>query len=143
MKTEDDNFKFEKQVCFPLYALSRGIMNAYRPFLDELDLTYPQYLVLMVLWQHDSMSVKEIGEKLHLDSGTLTPLLKRMEAKNFIIRKRKTCDERVVQISLTDDGKCMRNRVAEIPEKLIAKLGITIEELEELRTVTYRILNKL
>jgi DNA-binding MarR family transcriptional regulator len=143
MKTEDHNFRLENQVCFPIYALARGIMNAYRPFLDELELTYPQYLVLMVLWQHETLSVKDIGELLHLDSGTLTPLLKRMESKNLIIRKRKSCDERVVQICLTGNGKEMRNKVAPIPDKLISKIGVSIEELEELRTVAFKILNKL
>jgi DNA-binding MarR family transcriptional regulator len=91
--------KLENQICFPLYVISKEIIGLYRPLLEKLDITYSQYLVLMVLWENDGLTVNQIGEKLFLDSGTLTPLLKRLETKNYILRQRKTCDERSVEIA--------------------------------------------
>ncbi|OOR93181.1 MarR family transcriptional regulator [Moraxella caviae] len=118
-----DNLKLSNQLCFPLYSLSRIITSAYRPLLDELDLTYPQYLVLLVLWEHGQMSVGGIGEKLLLDSGTLTPLLKRLEAKGMITRERSQTDERTVLISLTESGKALQEEAYHIPSKLADELG--------------------
>ena len=112
----------ENQICFPLYAASRLTTKIYTPFLNELNITYPQYLVLMVLWQHKEKSVNEIGELLFLESNTLTPLLKRMEQKNLIQRKRSKKDERSVLISLTQDGKKLKNKAINIPDKIINQL---------------------
>src|SRR6218665_1099819 len=106
------------QVCFPVYALSREIINHYRPFLDELELTYPQYLVMMVLWEEKSQTVNQLGDKLMLDSGTLTPLLKRLEQKGIITRKRSTEDERVVAISLAEKGITLLDQAICLPERI-------------------------
>lgn len=138
----DDYLKLKKQVCFPIYTLSREIINQYRPFLDELDITYPQYLVLMVLWEDGLQTVNQIGEKLHLDSGTLTPLLKRLESKGFIARKRRSCDERVVEVTVTESGLTLKEEVAKVPPKVIEAMGVTAEELAELKEVVERILCK-
>ncbi len=138
----DDILKLKSQVCFPVYALSREIINRYRPFLDELGITYPQYLVMMVLWENKLQTVNQIGDKLHLDSGTLTPLLKRLEQKGFILRTRKCSDERVVEITVTDAGKALQNDVAGIPGKVVEVMGITSEDLVELKEIVLKILNK-
>ncbi|MFV0592906.1 MAG: MarR family winged helix-turn-helix transcriptional regulator [Draconibacterium sp.] len=138
----DDKLQLQSQVCFPIYSLSREIINRYRPFLDELEITYPQYLVLMVLWESGIQTVNQIGEKLNLDSGTLTPLLKRMEAKGLVHRTRKRSDERVVEITLSDEGKKLKERAKFVPEKLMASIDLTAEELDELRRVVTKILEK-
>ncbi len=134
--------KLKSQVCFPIYALSREITSTYRPFLDELDITYPQYLVMMVLWEEDPQTVNQIGHKLDLDSGTLTPLLKRLQAKELISRKRKSCDERVVEISLTPAGKNLEKAAEQVPLKVMEAMNVTAEELQELKDVVTKILNK-
>ena len=127
--------KLENQVCFPLYAFSREVTQLYKPLLDELGLTYPQYLVMLILWEEKEQTVNQIGEKLYLDSGTLTPLLKRMEQKGIINRKRSTADERVVVVSTTDLGAGMMDRATCIPDQLIAALGLSIDELSQLKTI--------
>lgn len=109
-KTAKDLF-LENQVCFPLYACSRALTAIYRPILEELGITYPQYLVLLILWKEDGCSVKEIGKKLYLDSGTLTPLLKRLEDSEFVIRRRSIEDERSVEIYLSAKGKNLEIRL--------------------------------
>ena len=115
----------------------------YRPFLDELDITYPQYLVMMVLWENDGLPVNSIGEKLYLDSGTLTPLLKRLEAKGFIQRKRKKEDERVVEVFITESGKALQQKACEIPEKIHSKIDVTKEDWIALKESVQKILNKI
>ncbi|WP_426480302.1 MarR family winged helix-turn-helix transcriptional regulator [Chryseobacterium sp. R2ACT005] len=135
--------KLENQICFPLYVIAKEITGLYRPFLDELDMTYPQYLVMMVLWEGDGLTVTHIGEKLYLDSGTLTPLLKRLESKGFISRKRKKEDERVVEVFLDEAGKQLQKRACEIPGKIQEKLGIQPEELLHLKDTVLKILNKI
>lgn len=130
------------QICFPVYTLAKEIVNQYRPFLDELDITYPQYLVLMVLWKEQEQTVGQLGEKLLLDSGTLTPLLKRMEQKNMVIRTRSLEDERVVKLSLTRKGIAMKEQAKHIPHRLVQTMGISMEELLELKDIITRILNK-
>lgn len=135
--------KLENQICFPLYVIAKEITGLYRPFLDELDMTYPQYLVMMILWEGDGLTVSHIGEKLFLDSGTLTPLLKRLESKGFIIRKRKKEDERVVEVFLDEAGKQLQQRACEIPGKIQEKLGIQPEELLHLKDTVLKILNKI
>ena len=107
--------KLDQQVCFSLYSASNMISRAYRPLLNKLDLTYLQYIVMMVLWEHKSLNVSELGQRLHLDSGTLTPLLKRLEAKQLVVRKRGESDERVRQISLTNSGAALKKSAETIP----------------------------
>ena len=124
--------KLENQLCFPLYALSRQITNIYRPLLEEIDLTYPQYLVMMVLWEHKRLSVKDIGHHLWLDSGTLTPLLKRLEQKKLITRERDPEDERLVQVEITSEGVSLREQAEKIPLELINTLPITKTEGKQL-----------
>lgn len=138
-----ESLKLENQICFPLYVIAKEITGIYRPFLDELDITYPQYLVMMVLWENDGLPVNHIGEKLYLDSGTLTPLLKRLEAKGLILRKRKKEDERVVQVFISDLGKELQQKACEIPSKIYHKVGVSKEDWAELSNSVKKILNKL
>ena len=135
--------KLGNQICFPLYVITKEITGIYRPFLDELDLTYSQYLVMMVLWENDGLTVNQIGEKLYLDSGTLTPLLKRLEVKSLLQRNRKKEDERVVEVSLTEQGKNLQMKACAIPGKMVEKLNISADDLAELKTTVDKILNKI
>ncbi len=137
-----DVLKLDNQLCFPIYVASREIIQSYNQYFGELDITYPQYLVLMVLWEEDEMTVNSIGKRLHLDSGTLTPLLKRMETKALIIRKRCKIDERTVKISLTDKGKQLREKAAKIPPRLAKDVTLTNEESETLKRLIYKLINK-
>ena len=129
----------DKQVCFALYSASNAVTRAYRPILQKLDLTYLQYMVMMVLWEHHSLNVKELGAKLHLDSGTLTPLLKRLDAKQLIIRTRGEQDERVRQISLTDAGAELKVDALGIPEQLACQIQLDADDALEIK----RLCNKL
>lgn len=140
---ESDGLLLRNQVCFPLYALSKEITNMYRPLLLSLDLTYPQYLVMMVLWEHDGLTVSEIGEKLLLDSGTLTPLLKRLQIKALVDRVRNTEDERVVELFLTEKGRKLKQQACKIPEAMISKMDVEVSELQNLHQLLGKILNKL
>ncbi|MNU24732.1 Organic hydroperoxide resistance transcriptional regulator [compost metagenome] len=132
----------ENQVCFPIYALSRQIIQYYRPLLDELDITYPQYLVMMVLWEHDTQTVNQLGTLLKLDSGTLTPLLKRLEQKGFILRKRSKADERVVNISLTASGREMEEKACSVPHQMLESIGLSLDELQQLKQLAEKMLHK-
>jgi DNA-binding MarR family transcriptional regulator len=135
--------QLENQLCFPLYALSRMITKAYQPLLHELDLTYPQYLVFMLLWEHQELTVKELGEKLLLDSGTLTPLLKRLEQKQWISRRRDPRDERSVIIGLLPAGQELQARACQIPEDIFAKLNMPQSDFEALRQQLNTLLTQL
>jgi DNA-binding MarR family transcriptional regulator len=135
--------QLENQLCFPLYALSRMITKAYQPLLQELDLTYPQYLVFMLLWEHQELTVKELGEKLLLDSGTLTPLLKRLEQKQWISRRRDPRDERSVIIGLLPAGRELQVRACQIPENIFAKLNMPQSDFEALRHQLNTLLTQL
>jgi DNA-binding MarR family transcriptional regulator len=137
-----DYLKLENQACFPVYALSRVLTAHYKPILDGIDLTYPQYLVMLVLWEHQLLSVKEIGEKLLLDSGTLTPLLKKLEAKKLVSRVRSNEDERVVLISLTKDGAALKEKAVTVPESFKCSLGLSIEEMISLKDTISIILER-
>lgn len=137
-----DSLELENQICFPIYALAKEIISQYRPHLDLLDITYPQYLVLMVLWKEKEQTVGQLGEKVFLDSGTLTPLLKRMEQKGMVMRIRGTEDERVVKLSLTEKGKALKERAKDIPQKLMESMQVSEAELLELKTIVTKILNK-
>ncbi|QJB31357.1 MarR family transcriptional regulator [Chitinophaga oryzae] len=135
--------KFSHQLCFPIYALSRLITSHYQPLLGELDLTYPQYLVMLLLWEHQSMNVKNLGETLMLDSGTLTPLLKRLETKKLVKRVRSKEDERIVNIQLTPQGAALEQQAAEIPLRLADSLGVTPDEIQELKDAVTPLLYRL
>lgn len=128
-----EQLKLDQQLCFPLYAASRLVTGLYRPLLEELSLTYPQYLVLLVLWEKESVTVKELGEQLWLDSGTLTPLLKRMQEKDLVTRTRSSDDERVVNITLTEAGKDLQAQAAAIPNQLLSCLHLEPEQAMQLR----------
>ena len=131
MKDKSEMLYLENQLCFPLYAASRLTTQIYTPLLDELGLTYPQYLVLLVLWQHGEMPVTEICNKLLLESNTVTPLLKRLEQKGIVNRRRSESDERSVIVSLTREGTALKERALSIPEKIVASFsGSNITEAE-------------
>jgi DNA-binding MarR family transcriptional regulator len=133
----------ENQVCFPLYSAANAVVRAYRPLLDELDLTYLQYMVLMVLWQESSLNVKELGRRLGLDSGTLTPLLKRLERKGLVERKRSEQDERVRLITITKQGMSLKKKALDIPKKLACIIGLPIAQGVELKKMCERLLAAL
>ncbi|MGY2134764.1 MarR family winged helix-turn-helix transcriptional regulator [Hymenobacter sp. HD11105] len=135
--------QLENQLCFPLYAASRMLTKAYQPYLQELELTYPQYLVLLLLWEHEELTVKALGEQLLLDSGTLTPLLKRMEQKQWLSRRRDPSDERQVLIRLLPAGRALQQRASHIPEKLLEKLKLTSTEFTILRKQLHQLLTQL
>ena len=131
------------QLCFPLYVIAKEITGLYRPLLEELDITYPQYLVMMVLWEHQRLTVNQIGEKLFLDSGTITPILKRLETKSYIVRQRKIEDERVVEISLTDEGERLQDKACLIPEKMNDRLNLSETDVQELKQAISKLLDKI
>ncbi|WP_317043848.1 MarR family winged helix-turn-helix transcriptional regulator [Kaistella haifensis] len=143
MMEKSESLKLDEQICFPLYVLSKEITGLYRPILEELDLTYPQYLVMMVLWEEDGLAVSHIGEKLFLDSGTLTPVLKRLENKGFINRIRNKEDERVVQLFLTENGKNLRQQACGIPEKLLEQIHVQIEDLKNFKDTLNQLINNI
>ncbi|GAB3803955.1 MarR family transcriptional regulator [Spirosoma humi] len=133
----------DSQLCFPLYALSRQVTAQYRPLLEKLDLTYPQYLVLLLLWESDNRTVGELGERLLLDSGTLTPLLKRMEQKGLLTRQRNPTDERQVAIQLTESGRDMQQQAMDIPTQLVQSLNLDKQQVIDLRNQLQTILHQL
>jgi len=127
--SSNEFLKLDNQLCFSLYACSRAITRMYRPFLEGLGLTYPQYLVLLVLWDEKESTVKALSEKLDLDSGTLTPMLKRMEAQQLIVRQRSAEDERVVVIRITEAGLAISEKALCIPQALLTSSGLNLEEI--------------
>lgn len=133
--------KLENQLCFPLYACSKEIVRRYKPFLDELDLTYTQYIAMMVMWDNKQLSVKELGEKLFLDSGTLTPVLKKLESKSYITRRRSNVDERVLLVSITELGMELRERATAVPPRMKKCLNICPEEFDALYKLLYKVLS--
>ncbi|WP_428774136.1 MarR family winged helix-turn-helix transcriptional regulator [Vibrio sp.] len=133
----------ENQVCFPLYSAANAMIRGYRPLLDALDLTYLQYLVMMVLWRHDGISVKELGNKLYLDSGTLTPLLKRLEGKGLVERLRSAEDERVRILKLTSEGKALQQQAKHIPEAMKCQSGMSLDDLVALKQLCEKLLKNL
>ncbi|MGP8306290.1 MarR family winged helix-turn-helix transcriptional regulator [Vibrio sp. YIC-376] len=140
---DDEKILLENQVCFPLYSAANAVIRAYRPLLDELELTYSQYLVMMVLWEQDGASVKELGSRLHLDSGTLTPLLKRLEAKKFVTRGRSETDERVRVLNLTEEGKQLKTRAKSVPNAIACKITLELDELITLKNLCNKLLATL
>ncbi len=133
-----DNLKLENQLCFPLYACSKEVIRRYKPFLEELNLTYTQYLVMLVLWEKEGLSVKEIGEMLFLDSGTLTPVLKKLESQGIICRERSSKDERSIKINLTEKGLKLEESASDIPQKIGSCINLTKEEAMELYKLLYK-----
>ncbi len=136
-----DVLKLDNQLCFPLYAASREVIKQYRPALDELGLTYTQYITMMVMWEHRKISVKDLGKKLFLDSGTLTPVLKSLETKGLITRKRCEEDERVLIVTLTEAGEALKDDALKVPQSLAGCMRLEPEEAQELYRLLYRILS--
>ncbi len=135
--------RLDRQVCFALYSASRAATAVYRPMLEDLGLTYPQYLAMLVLWESEPKGVKELGEELGLDSGTLSPLLKRLEALGFVERRRSAEDERRVAIHLTPAGRALSSKTSGIPQHLADAAGLSAQELEQLRTTLGRLTEAL
>lgn len=129
----NDPLLLSNQVCFALYSAQHAMTRVYRPILEELGLTYPQYLVMLVLWEEEGCAVKQLGERLGLDSGTLTPLLKRLESQGLVRRSRDPADERIVRINLTPEGKSLKGKAQAVPSHVLAASGRTLPELGELR----------
>ena len=136
----NEALKLKNQLCFPLYAAARRVTGVYTPYLKPLGLTYTQYIVFLVLWEQDGLQVSEIGEKLHLDSGTLTPLLKKMEAQGYLTRTRSKLDERSVIVTLTDKGRDLKAQVGDIPGKAAQCVRLSPEEGQTLYTLLYKLL---
>lgn len=140
--SENERYKelrLDNQLCFPLYACAKEIVRRYKPFLDEIDLTYTQYIVMMVLWEEREINVKELGSRLYLDSGTLTPVLKRLEQKGLITRQRDDKDERVLIVSITKEGDELKDKAVEIPIKMAGCVSLEPQDAAEL----YGLLHKL
>ncbi|MBQ8393210.1 MAG: MarR family transcriptional regulator [Clostridia bacterium] len=139
MKEIYDVLKLENQLCFPLYAASREVIKKYRPYLDSIDLTYTQYITMMVLWECKKINVKELGKRLFLDSGTLTPVLKSLETKGLVNRYRSSEDERILTVELTEKGIALRERAVSVPVSVAGCLKLEQQEAVQL----YRLLHKL
>ena len=135
-----DALKLENQLCFPLYACARETTRKYKPFLDAIELTYTQYIVMMVLWEKKQVNVKELGKCLYLDSGTLTPLLKKLEAKGLISRNRSTQDERNLIIELTETGEALKDKALTIPQQMAQCVNLEPEEAMTLYRILYKLL---
>lgn len=138
-----DALKLENQLCFPLYAAAKEVVKKYNPYLSEIDLTYTQYITMMVLWEKHEISVRELGEHLYLDSGTLTPLLKALEKKGYVTRKRSEADERVLIVTVTDEGMELRDKAVSVPESVGSCIQMEPDEAAELYRILYKILDGL
>lgn len=136
----DDPLALDRQVCFALAVASRSVIGLYRPVLEPLGLTHPQYLVMLALWQHRSLSVKDLGRLLQLDSGTLSPLLKRLAAAGLVTKQRQIRDERSVVVALTDQGSALRQRAEQVPHEVVRRLGMDVEELVGLHHALTRVI---
>lgn len=136
-----DSLRLRNQLCFPLYAASRKVVSAYTPLLKPLGITYTQYIVFMVLWEKRETTVRELGQTLLLDSGTLTPVLKKLESEGYITRRRDGADERVVTVRITDAGMALREKAAHIPARMASCADLEPEEAAELYRILYKILS--
>lgn len=134
-----DILKLENQLCFPLYACAKEIVRKYKPILDEFDLTYTQYITMMVMWERKELNVKELGEHIYLDSGTLTPVLKKLEAKGYIKRTRSKSDERNLLVELTKNGEDLKEQALKIPVQVAQCINLDLEDINTLR----KLLNKM
>lgn len=139
----NDALRLDNHPCFPLYAASREVIKRYRPYLDAMNLTYTQYIVLLVIWEHGTISVRDLGHKLYLDSGTLTPVLKTLEKVGLITRRRSTKDERVLMITITEAGLALKAKAVEIPAAIRAGLGLDEKELQTLMQLLDKMLVSL
>lgn len=142
MADKYDSLKLENQICFPLYVVSKEIIRKYKPFLDEIDLTYTQYITMMVMWDKKEISVKGLGEYIYLDSGTLTPLLKNLEKKGYIERKRSEVDERSLIVTLTKEGEALKDRALSVPLKMSGCLTMEPEVAAELYKILHSLMNQ-
>jgi DNA-binding MarR family transcriptional regulator len=138
-----ESLKLGKQLCFPLYACSKEIIRKYKPYLDDIDLTYTQYITMMVLWEKNTVNVKTLGECLYLDSGTLTPVLKKLESKGYITRVRSSEDERNLVVSITDEGMALRDKALSIPDAMGSCVQLTAEEAGVLYKLLYKIIGNV
>ena len=146
METTDTKYeplKIKNQLCFPLYACSKEIIRQYKPYLDQLDLTYTQYITMMALWEHNEINVKELGKFLFLDSGTLTPVLKKLEGKGYLRRSRSSADERHLIVTITPDGEALRDRAVEVPAHMACCVDLTPEEAQTLYVLLYKTLHNI
>lgn len=134
--------KLKNQLCFPLYAASREVIKKYRPCLEALDITYTQYIVMMVLWEESKLNMRELGQRLFLDSGTLTPVLKSLEKKGYIVRRRSEEDERVLTVEITPEGEALREQAADIPGRMASCVNLDPEESAQLYTLLYKMLGE-
>lgn len=138
-----EQLKLENQICFPLYAAAKEVVRKYKPYLDELDLTYTQYITMMVLWEKEQLNVKELGSMLYLDSGTLTPLLKKLEAKGYVTRQRSQEDERNLIICITEKGDALKEKAAYIPQDVATKfVNLSQEEIHQVYHALYKLLSQ-
>ena len=135
-----DAMKLDNQLCFPLYACSREVIKLYRPYLDPLELTYTQYITMLVIWEHKKISARDLGLKLYLDSGTLTPVLKHLESKGLITRRRSKDDERILLVKLTAKGEAMQEEAAHIPLELAKCVKLEPQEARQLHALLYKLL---
>lgn len=143
MADKYDLLKLENQICFPLYACAKEVIKAYKPYLDELDLTYTQYITMMVMWEHKELRVKDVGKRLYLDSSTLTPLLKRLEEKGYVTRRRSTDDERDLIVTITDKGEGLKDKAVTVPERLSSCIEMDPEKMQILYDLLYELIGKL
>ncbi|MCR5670933.1 MAG: MarR family transcriptional regulator [Butyrivibrio sp.] len=145
MANEDkyNSLKLENQLCFPLYACSKEIIRRYKPYLDDIDLTYTQYIAMMVLWDLKSVNVKTLGENLYLDSGTLTPVLKKLEAKGYITRERSSKDERNLVVTITKEGEALKEKAVNIPAEVGSCVKLSAEEAKLLYGLLYKIIGNV
>ena len=141
--TRYEALKLENQLCFPLYACAREVVKRYKPFLDDIDLTYTQYVTMMVLWEKPSVTSKEIGERLHLDSGTLTPVIKKLAEKGLVTRARSAEDERNLVVTLSDAGLALRDRAACIPSQMGKCICLSPKDAQTLYRILYQLLDKM
>ena len=140
---EYDCLKLENQLCFPLYACSKEVIRRYKPYLDKLDLTYTQYIAMMVMWEKKEVTVKELGKCLYLDSGTLTPVLKKLEEKKYVVRIRSKEDERNLIVSITEEGERLKEQAVQIPKSLSACVNVEPQEAQQLYQLLYKLLEGL
>ena len=143
MSNKYNVLKLENQICFPLYVCEKEIVRAYKPHLDEIGLTYTQYITMMVMWEHRELRVKEVGKRLYLDSGTLTPVLKKLEEKGFVERKRSDADERDVIVTLTKSGEALKNKAVHIHEKLGGCIALKSQKAKALYELLYEVIRQL
>ncbi|MCM1082041.1 MAG: MarR family transcriptional regulator [Clostridium sp.] len=141
MDNQYEGLKLENQLCFPLYAASREVIKQYRPYLDKLGITYTQYIAMMVLWEEKKISARELGKKLFLDSGTLTPVMKSLETKGFVKRCRSLEDERVLLVEITEKGEALKEKVKDVPEKVAGCVKLDTQEALQLYTLLYKVLD--